>query len=145
MRKFGFKIFSTNLETAPQLIKECSDFATAQSDVFIELMVVASSTENDFNMIKSQNCKVGISVKPNTKVEEVYKFLPYVHMCLIMTVEPGKGGQTLLSDMLKKISTLKKYIEALLFLLVGNQLVKMKPNFLGDPSQVKTCTGCLVY
>lgn len=61
------------------------------------------------NLIKDLNCKVGISVKPDTKIEDVYKFLPYVHMCLVMTVEPGKGGQTLLIDMVNKIKTLKEY------------------------------------
>ncbi|MBP3800990.1 MAG: ribulose-phosphate 3-epimerase [Clostridia bacterium] len=61
--------------------------------------------------IKQNNCRVGISVKPNTKVEEIYEFLPYVHLVLVMTVEPGKGGQTLLTDMIDKISTLKKYID----------------------------------
>ena len=63
------------------------------------------------NYIKSNNCKVGIAIKPDTKIEEIYEFLPYIHMCLIMTVEPGKGGQTFLSDMLKKIETLKQYLE----------------------------------
>ena len=64
------------------------------------------------NYIKKNNCKVGISVKPNTKIEEIYQFLPYVHMVLVMTVEPGKGGQTLLQDMVEKIATLKKYVES---------------------------------
>ena len=63
------------------------------------------------NYIKENNCKVGISIKPDTKIEEVYEFLPYIHMCLVMTVEPGKGGQTLLKDMVDKIATLKKHIE----------------------------------
>lgn len=61
--------------------------------------------------IKQNNCKVGISVKPNTKIEEIYEFLPLVHTVLVMTVEPGKGGQTLLKDMIEKISTLKKYVD----------------------------------
>ena len=61
--------------------------------------------------IKENNCKVGISVKPDTKIEEIYEFLPYIHMCLIMTVEPGKGGQTLITDMVKKIEKLKEYIK----------------------------------
>ena len=60
--------------------------------------------------IKKNNCKVGISVKPNTNIEEVFEFLPYIHMCLVMTVEPGKGGQTFLTDMLEKIKKLKEYI-----------------------------------
>lgn len=62
-------------------------------------------------MIKDNNCKVGLSIKPETNIEEIYEFLPYIHMCLIMTVEPGKGGQTLLTDMIDKISKLKKYID----------------------------------
>lgn len=61
--------------------------------------------------IKENNCKVGISVKPETNIEEIYEFLPYIHMCLVMTVEPGKGGQTLLTDMVDKVSKLKKYID----------------------------------
>jgi len=61
--------------------------------------------------IKEKGSKVGISVKPNTPIEDIYEYLPYIHMCLIMTVEPGKGGQTLISEMVTKISTLKDYIE----------------------------------
>ena len=61
--------------------------------------------------IKENDCKVGIAVKPNTKVEEIFEFLPYIHMCLIMTVEPGKGGQTLITDMVEKIEKLKEYLD----------------------------------
>lgn len=61
--------------------------------------------------IKENNSKVGIAIKPETKIEEVYEFFPYIHMCLIMTVEPGKGGQTYLSEMTDKIKELKDYIE----------------------------------
>ena len=61
--------------------------------------------------IKNNNCKVGISVKPETDIKEIYEFLPYVHMCLVMTVEPGKGGQTLLKDMVNKIAELKEYLQ----------------------------------
>jgi ribulose-phosphate 3-epimerase len=65
----------------------------------------------NINLIKEAHARVGISVKPNTQVEEIYKYLPYIHMVLIMTVEPGKGGQTLITDMIQKIEKLKKYIE----------------------------------
>ena len=63
------------------------------------------------NLIKDFHCKVGISVKPETDIKQIFKFLPYIHMCLVMTVEPGKGGQTLLTDMVNKISVVKDYIE----------------------------------
>ena len=65
----------------------------------------------NIRLIKEKGARVGISIKPNTPIEEVYEYLPYIHMCLIMTVEPGKGGQTLITDMLNKISILKKYID----------------------------------
>lgn len=62
------------------------------------------------NMIKDNHSRVWIAVKPETKIEEIYKFLPYIHVALVMTVEPGKGGQTLISDMVNKVQTLKDYI-----------------------------------
>ena len=61
--------------------------------------------------IKENNVKVGISIKPNTKIEEIYEYLPYIHMVLIMTVEPGKGGQALIPDTVSKIQKLSKYIK----------------------------------
>ena len=59
--------------------------------------------EKYIKLIKSYNCKVGISIKPETPAEKIYKFLPFIHTALIMTVEPGKGGQTFLEDMVEKI------------------------------------------
>ncbi len=63
------------------------------------------------NHIKQNNIKVGISIKPDTKVEEIIEYLPYIHMVLIMTVEPGKGGQALIPETLEKVKKLKDYIE----------------------------------
>ena len=74
----------------------------------------ASSEEELLNWIqyiKEQNCKVGISVKPNTNVEEIYKFLPYIHTVLVMTVEPGEGGQKLIPETIEKVKKLKKYLQ----------------------------------
>lgn len=63
------------------------------------------------NFIKENNIKVGLSIKPDTKIEKICKFLPYIHLILVMTVEPGKGGQALIPETLEKIKELKKYIE----------------------------------
>lgn len=60
--------------------------------------------------IKNNNIKCGLSIKPKTKVEEIFEFLPYINLCLIMTVEPGKGGQKLLLETVDKISKLKEYL-----------------------------------
>lgn len=61
--------------------------------------------------LQENEVKCGISIKPNTNVEEIFEFLPYLHLCLIMTVEPGKGGQKLIPETVDKIRILKKYIE----------------------------------
>ena len=68
MRKFGFKIFSTNLYTAPLLIKECSEYALAKENLFIELMIVPSSTKEDYLKIKQQlgNVEVRLHAPHNT-------------------------------------------------------------------------------
>ena len=54
MRKYGFKIFSTNLYNAPLLIKDCADYVAIKDDMFLELMVVESSSEQDLYEIKKQ-------------------------------------------------------------------------------------------
>ncbi|MBE6152974.1 MAG: ribulose-phosphate 3-epimerase [Firmicutes bacterium] len=63
------------------------------------------------NMIKENNIKVGISIKPNTLIEELYEILDEIDLVLIMSVEPGKGGQTFNEDSLIKIKKLRKYID----------------------------------
>ena len=90
------------------------DFLAVEPNIITFHFEACKSKEQVYEIIqyiKDNNCKVGISVKPDTKIEEIYEFLPYIHLCLIMTVEPGKGGQTFLSDMLKKIETLKNYLK----------------------------------
>lgn len=61
--------------------------------------------------IKENNSRVGIAVKPNTPVEEIYEYLPYIHMVLVMTVEPGFGGQGLIPETIDKVKTVKQYID----------------------------------
>ena len=61
--------------------------------------------------LKDNNIKVGISIKPNTKVEEIYEYLPLIHLVLIMTVEPGYGGQKLIPETIDKVKELKDYID----------------------------------
>ena len=77
----------------------------------IEALKTKQEVIDIIKYIQSNNCKAGIAIKPNTKIEEIYEYLPFIHTVLVMTVEPGKGGQTLLADMVEKISLLKKYIE----------------------------------
>lgn len=55
--------------------------------------------------------KVGIAVNPDTDIQKVYEYLPYIHMVLVMTVIPGKGGQALIPETLDKVRNLKEYCD----------------------------------
>ena len=95
------------------VIPAINDFASVEPNLItfhLEACKNEEEVKQAIELIKKYNARVGISVKPETKIEEIYKYLPYVHVVLIMTVEPGKGGQTLIIDMLDKIKTLKNYI-----------------------------------
>ena len=60
--------------------------------------------------IKENNIKVGISIKPKTNIEDILEYLPFIHLVLIMTVEPGYGGQKLIPETVDKVKALKAYI-----------------------------------
>ena len=66
---------------------------------------------NLLELIKSKYVKAGISIKPNTSVEEIVPLLDKVDMVLVMSVEPGFGGQKFLDSAYDKIAFLKKYRE----------------------------------
>lgn len=94
--------------------KGIEDFAAVEPNIITFHLEACKNKEEvykNIKLIKDVNAKVGISIKPNTPIEEIYEYLPYIHMVLVMTVEPGKGGQTLLTDMLEKIKTIKEYAD----------------------------------
>ena len=61
--------------------------------------------------LKDSGCAVGLVVKPKTPAEAIFPYLDLCDIILIMTVEPGFGGQSFMADMLPKIETLKSEIE----------------------------------
>ncbi len=60
--------------------------------------------------LKENNIKVGITLKPKTKIEDIYKYIPYIHKVLVMSVEPGKGGQEFMPEAIEKIKKLNNFI-----------------------------------
>ena len=63
------------------------------------------------DLIHKSGAKAGISLKPGTPLEDIYPYLSSVEMVLVMSVEPGFGGQTFLDDAYDRIKTLRKYID----------------------------------
>lgn len=94
--------------------KAIDDFADFEPNIMTFHLEACKDNKEVMECIKKiqeNHCKVGISIKPNTPIEKIYEYLPYIHQCLVMTVEPGKGGQTFLTQMVEKIKKLKSYIQ----------------------------------
>ena len=62
-------------------------------------------------ILKDNNIKVGISIKPNTDINLLNKYLPYIDLVLVMSVEPGRGGQKFIEESINRINYLKNLRE----------------------------------
>lgn len=90
--------------------KYLKDFAEAGSDMITVHIEACENIEEVIDLIHENGCKAGVSVNPKTPVERVKKILDKTDMILIMTVDPGFGGQGFISDVLPKIVIAKKLI-----------------------------------
>lgn len=123
--------FVPNLTFGPALIKSIRPYTEIPFDVhlmltnpqnFIEPFAKAGADmitihlESDDNIadtisvIKKFGCKAGLSLRPKTNINKLIPFLPMIDLVLIMSVEPGFGGQTFQKEALKKIADLKDLI-----------------------------------
>ena len=85
------------------------DFVKAGADIItIHYEATKDMTEDVISHIKSHDVLVGLSIKPKTKPEEILEYLLMVDMVLIMTVEPGFGGQAFMLDCAEKIPVIKQ-------------------------------------
>jgi ribulose-phosphate 3-epimerase len=92
-------------------IKYINAFAEAGVDIITFHVEACQNTRETLLGIKKQGVKVGLALKPSTPIESVFEYLSEIDMILIMTVEPGFGGQKFLSSTLKKIRELKNYLQ----------------------------------
>ncbi|MEG0546775.1 MAG: ribulose-phosphate 3-epimerase [Oscillospiraceae bacterium] len=92
-------------------LKYISDFVKAGSDIITFHIEAESDTSKTINEIIKGGIKAGLSVKPKTPINTVFPYLDKLSMVLIMTVEPGFGGQSFMEDMMPKIVELKKEID----------------------------------
>jgi ribulose-phosphate 3-epimerase len=91
-------------------VKEYLDFEPNQIIFHIEALKNENDILKQVKYIKDNNCKVGLSINPKTSIDKIYKYLPYIHSVLVMSVEPGKGGQGFIEDVVQKIQDLNKFI-----------------------------------
>ena len=74
--------------------------------------------DNTIKKIRDLGCKAGVSIMPSTDVSELENYLDYLDLILVMSVEPGFGGQTFISDTIEKIKKSKS--------LIGNRPIHLQ-------------------
>jgi len=110
LRPLTKKIFDVHLMISPvdNFIKE---FANAGSDIITFHPEATRDPLKTIELIKRENKKVGVSLKPKSKIELIEKYLDEVDLVLIMSVEPGFGGQKFMPEVLEKTKALKEIIK----------------------------------
>ena len=94
-------------------IRYVEEFVKAGAD-FVTIHVEADQPQNTLealDKIHALGCKAGIVLKPKTPAEAAIPYLEKCDMILIMTVEPGFGGQSFMADMMPKVAQLKEWME----------------------------------
>tara|TARA_B100000678_G_scaffold92804_1_gene77494 strand:+ start:37 stop:696 length:660 start_codon:yes stop_codon:yes gene_type:complete len=111
LRKYTSLPFDVHLMISPvdNFIK---DFAEAGADIITIHPEATNDLVNSIKKIKSYNKKAGISLNPETSVEKVLTVLNLIDLVLIMSVNPGFGGQKFIKETLEKVKILKKEIDS---------------------------------
>lgn len=107
VRKYTEKPFDVHLMISEPL-KYIEDFANAGADIITFHIESDSDVQETIDKIKACGKKPGLVIKPNTKAEEVFPYLKDLFMVLVMTVEPGFGGQSFMADMLPKVKEIRE-------------------------------------
>ena len=109
LRPLTKKIFDVHLMISPvdNFIK---DFAEAGADIITFHPEATSDVSKTIRLIKDQNNKVGISLKPKSSIDLVVDFMDKIDLVLIMSVEPGFGGQKFMPEVLEKTKAVRDLI-----------------------------------
>ena len=110
LRPLTTKTFDVHLMISPvdNFIK---DFADAGADIITFHPEATSDVSTTIKLIKDQNKKVGISLKPKSEINLVKDYLKEIDLVLIMSVEPGFGGQKFMPEVLEKTKAVRKLID----------------------------------
>ena len=111
LRPLTKKVFDVHLMISPvdDFIK---DYANAGADIITFHPEATKDTSKTIELIKKENKKVGISLKPKSSIDLIKDHLGEIDLVLIMSVEPGFGGQKFMPEVLEKTKKLKEIIKS---------------------------------
>lgn len=110
LRPHSAQVFDTHLMINDP-IRYIGDFAAAGADIITVHTEACGDIDAVIDMIHAKGKKAGLSVKPGTPVEVLYPYIGKIELALIMTVEPGFGGQKLIPKTVEKIKLLSEEIK----------------------------------
>ena len=110
LRPLTKKVFDVHLMIKPvdNFIK---DFSNAGADIITFHPEATPNVSHTINLIKKEGRKVGISLKPKSKIELIEKHLDQIDLILVMSVEPGFGGQKFMPEVLEKTKKIKEILD----------------------------------
>ena len=109
IRSFTKKTFDVHLMISP-VDKYIEQFAKAGADIITFHPEATKNISDTINLIKKQNKKVGISLKPKSSIDLIRDYISKIDLILIMSVEPGFGGQKFMPEVIGKLKDIKKII-----------------------------------
>ena len=107
-RKYSDLLFDTHL-MIEEPIRYVEAFKKAGADLICFHLEAATDVEATIRKIREVGAMVGIAIKPKTSVEAIYPYLNQIDMALVMTVEPGFGGQSYIPECSAKVKDIKEY------------------------------------
>ena len=108
-------------------------FAKAGADILTIHAEACSHLDRTLSKIKELGCKVGVSINPATSEEVLQYVLDKIDVVLIMTVNPGFGGQSFISSQLEKIARVKE--------LIGSRNIKIEVDGGINPLTAAECVA----
>jgi ribulose-phosphate 3-epimerase len=127
--------------------KYIEGFASAGADIItFHYEAVPKAQINDvINMIKSFGVKAGMSIKPKTSPEEILEYLHNLDLLLVMTVEPGFGGQKFMEDCAEKIPTIKSHAPKNLIIQVDGGINDLTGKICTNLGATSLVAGNYIY
>ena len=112
LRPVSNQVFDVHLMISDPLFY-AEKFANAGADIITVHYETIEKPKETAEKLHSLGVKAGLSIKPKTPAADIFEFLPYFDLILVMTVEPGFGGQSYIEEMNEKISVLRAEIDKL--------------------------------
>ena len=110
VREFSNKVFDVHL-MINRVEKFLDDYIRAGSDIITFHIEINEDIENIIKKIKAKGIKCGLAIKPKTSWSEIQPYLQHIDQVIVMTVEPGFGGQEFMNDQVDKIKNISNYIK----------------------------------